>query len=172
MKPEKIKKKLSEEDIYAIALMAVCAAGWILLYNFSKVTVPDRDLTPIRERIPLANADTIDLFCGGSCVVGDEAVVWYVAGEKGDYYVPLECSVINYTEYQLISYLEAVNTNIDDIVYTPWKEGYAVMINNDNCIGYEAADQNGEMFTVELDKGSVPHVMYVHDISSCSFFIC
>lgn len=171
MRQNKSTKKLNTEDILTIALMAVCAAAGIVLYDFSKIDIQEQDMTAIRERIPLENPDTIDIFCGGSCVVGDEAIVWYVAGEEGDYYIPLECSVINYSEYQLVSYLEAASTNIDDIVYVPWKDGFAVMINNDSCTGYEAADLNGELFTVELDKGSVPHVMYVHDISSCSFFM-
>ncbi len=167
----KKKQKLSSTDVQSILLIIVCITGSIMLYRFSIPKNTEQDYPEIRAQIPLENADTVDIYCAGSCIIENEAVVWYVADYENAYYIPLECNVINYSEYQLIDYREALSTNINDIMYTPWKDGYSIIINNNDCIGYEIKKDNGEVSTVELDKESIPHILYVDDIMSCSFFI-
>ncbi len=163
-------KKLDAEETASYGLMIVCIIALVLFCNYSLQGRAGEDYPEIRSRLPLDNADSIDISCAGSCVKGDEAVVWYIAGD-GEYYVPLECSVINYEEYQLIDFMEAMSVNIDDVIYVPWKDGFSVIVNNENCIGYETVSEDGSVRSYDIPPSSIPYIMFVDDISSCSFMM-
>lgn len=167
------KRKIIIVQISVLVIIHI--AAFVLLYGFDKKLGSDilNDFPEIRAILPSDERDTARITLGGVCIQYDvkKAVVWYIIEKENDekYYLPTICNCISFSKYEFVEICEAKSTNVSDVMYAEAFGKYSIFINNENCIGYEAAYDDGVKYTVDIKSNEYPYYSFVNDISSCKF---
>lgn len=163
--------------IQLAALIILHITAFSILYSFDKKQedIIKQDFPEIRQELSSQNKEYAEITKGGCYIQYDikMAVIWYIIEESdnGKYYLPAKYRFKNFDEYEFIEKCETKLSGINDIVYVECFGGYILLINNENCTGYETINNDGTTYRVDIENDEYPYIDFIYDISSCRFFI-
>ena len=107
--------------------------------------------------------------CGKSRMGNDNALIWYYTdtdSRKKEYF-PVEVEQIGKVRYKYVRILEP-DELAQDIAIATWMDGYAVFVNNPQCVVVEVTDKNGKVRN-EKNENSVYPMIYYYDDGPITF---
>lgn len=147
----------------------------ILCFSFAGCTKTykgiDELIEKAREEIPISNVDTIDVQYGGMCAIDDTALVWFISGNKyqAHYYLPMEVKIKGEEEYAYVRTYKPIS-HLTDTAVLNWNNGYAFIVNNQNCVSVKITDETGTHEQI-IEKDAYPYVFYCSSVPSEYLFI-
>jgi len=149
-------KKLLSIFVIAAYLFVLCGCQETL-----KGT--DALIEKVREEMPIANEENMEISYAGLVAIEDTALIWFVSGNdyQAHTYLPMECNIVGKDEYTYVRTYKPVNRG-NDIVILEWQGGYSFLINNIDCKTIRIIDDNGT-HDISIEKETYPFVFH-HDM--------
>ena len=133
----------------------------------------DALMEKVRQEIPLAEADTVEIRYAGMTAEDDAALLWYISGSEyqAHTYFPIECEIIGESEYKFVrSFAIVMEDRCGDVGILQWRRGYSFCINNPDCKTVRLTDDTGaHVEMIEID--SYPYVFYTRGLPSEYVFL-
>lgn len=144
--------------MYRKVLLILCI---LFLIGCSKTYLNTNELIEVvRKKIPVANAEEIEIQYAGSCGIDNTSLLWYISGNEyqSHTYFPIECDLVGQVEYKYIRSYKPIDRT-QDIAVLQWKDGYSFCINNPKCTTIRITDDTSSK-DITIEKDSYPYVYY------------
>lgn len=170
---KKIDEIAEEYGKYIMVMGFTVLAGVLIFCHLHRESRYDESMDSVMKQayslLPDEYAENAELYYQGTVILEDKAIKWFIAeNAKNDcYYLPLEYDYYGFQEYVYNTSYETAAI-MEDVEYIPWSGGYAIVINNKNCVSYQAVTLNGVKYTSEIDE--YPHFTYSASLSECIFY--
>ncbi len=160
-----IKKAVA---LFLAFILAFALAGCGQIYGNT-----DYLIEKVREELPLADADTVEIKYAGTCGKGNTALIWYITGNENQAHTcfPIECKIIGQASYMFIrSFNSVIDDRCSDVGILQWKDGYSFCVNNPECKTVRITDSNGTRDEA-IPFDCYPYIIYTEEIPTEYIFL-